>query len=325
MNEMSVDFLHCNNCLTLPSNGIQYYLTQCAKIYCQNCVQLFQNNCQKCSPNICQNILLNNSIKPEIELCFRDLSHSFKKLEKVENFQKTQRIHLINKLFNENKLFKNEINLQKELINKLENENKSLKRMIDNNNNNNNNNPIVENQSISSMNKFKSKEKSNKSLFKDLFTSNNERQLNNNNNNISNESQNINPLINSQQIGSNPSVFRKPLSPLQSLRGSRISLQPNSSLRDNSGFSGGQTVKPLMKTSINSNRFNTTPIAATSNSSLGSFSAYGTTPFSRVLPQRSPSTGYSSNPSLTSYAFGNRFNTNRMMRKVYPMSPNDTE
>jgi hypothetical protein len=132
---------------------MQFYLTECSIIYCQKCIHLFKNNCIKCSPNVCQSIQLNNSTKPQIQLLFKDLSNSFKKLEKVITFQKKQRINLIKKLFNENKRLKNEIISQKQLINELENENNLLKESQNKNN------------SIFSSNDIQVKEDSKQELF----------------------------------------------------------------------------------------------------------------------------------------------------------------
>jgi hypothetical protein len=169
---MSNDLIYCNNCLKLSSNGMQFYLTECSIIYCQKCIHLFKNNCIKCSPNVCQSIQLNNSTKPEIQLLFKDLSNSFKKLEKVITFQKNQRIRLINKLFDENKRLENEIISQKQLINELQNENNLLKENFQNKNN-----------SIFSSNQIQVKEDS-KQSFGQFFDFGNKRQFNSINDNF---------------------------------------------------------------------------------------------------------------------------------------------
>jgi len=147
---------------------------------------------------------LNNNIKPEIQLLFKDLSNSFKNLEKVETFQKKQRIHLINKLLDENKQLKNELISQKQLINKLQNESNLLKIDI-----NNNNNRFKQNQ-------MQVKEES-KPLLSNFFNFGNECQSNQNN---------VNP---------------KSLVQTQPISRSRITLRPNYSLRDQQMMTSSQT------------------------------------------------------------------------------------
>ncbi len=63
------------------------------------------NECPNCGPNTCQTIPLVNGIKNDVEIYFRDISHSFKKLSNAESFQKTQRKHLFEALNNKVQYF----------------------------------------------------------------------------------------------------------------------------------------------------------------------------------------------------------------------------
>ena len=159
-----MDCLHCHNCLNRSiSSSVKYYLTECEKVFCNKCLETNIKNCLKCSPNKCRNIELNDRTKSDIQMMFKDITSSFKNLQTVEVFQKTQRNHLIQKLLAENKRLVDECNHQKEINQNLENELKTIRaQMADNRRESNPFNNLFNDCDESQTN-------GNKSIFKDLF------------------------------------------------------------------------------------------------------------------------------------------------------------
>ena len=161
------DSVHCNHCLKTPfDRTVKYFLTECEKVFCDKCIENNINNCLKCLPNKCRVIELNERVRNDIQIFFKDVTSSFQRLQKVEAFQKSQRSHLIKKLIEENKRLSNECQQQKLQNQNLENELKTVRAQMMANNARQQTNPFdnMFNDSIESKPK-------DKNLFKDLFKS----------------------------------------------------------------------------------------------------------------------------------------------------------
>ena len=224
-----MDCLHCHHCLNRGfSSSVKYYLTECEKVFCNQCLETNIKNCLKCSPNKCRNIELNDRTKSDIQMMFKDITSSFQNLKRVEVFQKTQRNHLIQKLLAENKRLVDECNHQKEINQNLENELKTIRtQMADNRRDSNPFENLFNDSNESQTN-------GNKSIFKDLFKTVEQKQtiFESNNNQMKDkpidEPMNtyMTPIERLYNQRENPLISGpKGLSPLQSIRKSKISVR----------------------------------------------------------------------------------------------------
>ena len=125
--EIMKEWFHCNQCLATAQPNCKYFLTECEKVFCDQCVQKAIGSCLKCGPNKCRFLELNKYSNPQAQILFKDVTDSFKKLVKVENFQKCQQRHLISRMTEEYKRLTAENTLQREKIQNLENEIKTLR------------------------------------------------------------------------------------------------------------------------------------------------------------------------------------------------------
>ncbi|RWS07330.1 RING finger protein C14orf164-like protein [Dinothrombium tinctorium] len=85
-------FVHCNECLSFPSNGTKIYFTTCGHLYCDRCVNsgvLNDSICKNCRQK-CGHTLLSANLKPQTLQYFEDDVYFLQKYEKIRNFQKKQ-------------------------------------------------------------------------------------------------------------------------------------------------------------------------------------------------------------------------------------------
>ncbi|XP_054162352.1 uncharacterized protein LOC128960305 [Oppia nitens] len=231
------DFIHCNICLHygLTDQRIKYYLTQCEKVMCSECLNTAIHKCAKCGPNTCRWIELNSTTKPDIQLCFQDITSQFRRLEKVENFQKQQRNRLIKGLIARNQQLDANCSQNQLKIENLENENKILRQQIKLSNNIVKPTPMAANLFESMFeSKLKTETNESKTFGEELFTNEAQKQPIYDNT-IPQIDDQFKPPLNSidgnqfkinETILSNPSIrsMNKKYSPLQSIRNHRISL-----------------------------------------------------------------------------------------------------
>ncbi|GIY83779.1 putative E3 SUMO-protein ligase RNF212 [Caerostris extrusa] len=90
-----MDWIHCNNCFSVPDSEKNFYLTSCGHIYCRDCEeQCARTQCKLCG-NQCSTILLSSSLKPDVQIYFTDpfeiLKKELKVVHQVSEFQKNHR------------------------------------------------------------------------------------------------------------------------------------------------------------------------------------------------------------------------------------------
>ena len=236
------EWFHCNQCLATAQPNCKYFLTECEKVFCDQCVQKAVGSCLKCRPKKCRFLELNNSSNPQAQILFKDVTDSFNKLVKVENFQKCQRRHLISRMTEDYKRMTQENALQQEKIQNLENEIKTLRDQM------------IQRQRHSTP-LFSTRETSSE---RDIFQMMSKDQNNSMaNQNLMNDSMNglFSPMEVAPPENSSRSSFQMTMSPMMSIRKSnksKISVRGQRQQRPSIGNNSSQLSHPSIQSKLSS-------------------------------------------------------------------------
>ncbi|XP_065675061.1 probable E3 SUMO-protein ligase RNF212 isoform X5 [Hydra vulgaris] len=92
-----MDWVHCNTCFVLASDGkSRFHLTSCGHIFCNECIAKDEEKkCKTCGQNYTGAIYLSNQMKPDVQIYFTDVKDICKsaitqmqQAQQVSEFQK---------------------------------------------------------------------------------------------------------------------------------------------------------------------------------------------------------------------------------------------
>ncbi|KAK4876304.1 hypothetical protein RN001_012726 [Aquatica leii] len=126
------DWIHCNKCFIRYRPGVKFFVTTCGHLTCEGCTSKSDGNkCYVCiSP--CQYIILNNDLKPEMQLFFRSQSDIMEKFQQVFTFQEVNKSALLKNVTDKYLIVKSELMRCCKALQDSKKENAKLKAVLKN-------------------------------------------------------------------------------------------------------------------------------------------------------------------------------------------------